>query len=98
MEQKDHSVQAYILRQPTEVLQGMLNGYFFRGTESLCDWENIVRILNELKKREKDKEITIIPQIQSAWDKYLRRIAALEKEMKAFNDVPGTTGSAPERE
>lgn len=67
----EHSIEAYLARQSTEVLEGLLRSYC-ASEKSLCSNEDSVRlILKELKRRYEIPGGRLPPHVRKAWEEYL---------------------------
>ena len=76
----DHSVQAYITRQPTQILWGLLRWFMATKEHTYSNQDNIRLALQELEKRYKDTSGEIPADVEQAWNDFLKCMAEMPEE------------------
>jgi len=70
----EHSLLAYLAKQPTEKLEGALV-YYLKSDRLYSNRFAVVEILQELGRRREPITEDLPPHIRQAWEKYLRCVA-----------------------
>ena len=76
----DHSVQAYITRQPTQTLWGLLRWFMATKERAYSNQDNIRLALQELEKRYKDVSGEVPAEVEQAWNEFLECMVEITED------------------
>ena len=74
----EHSLEAYLGRQSTQVLEVILQGYLATEESLIANTDRVLLILKELEKRWSPPEGELQEHIKQAWELYLKRVEQAE--------------------